>query len=619
MTDRIILVCATLMLVACSRAPEPSVATIAAPAATIGEAVEEYYERYLELNPLEGTFAGDMRFNDRLPNSLSETWLADSLALEQEYLERVEAIEAGPLSDADRLTREIFLYDRALAVAGFAFPTELLPIDQLRSLPILMAQLASGSSVQPFATTLDYDNWLRRLDGLVVWMDQAIANMRRGMEKSIVQPAIVVQKILPQLAALTVDDPAQSIFHRPVEQFPDAVPAEERERLEAAYRATIAEKLIPAYRRLHDFLRDEYLPAARASVGFSALPNGTAWYTHYVRYWTTTELDPERIHRVGLTEVARIRAEMEQVVAALGFAGDLSAFFEHLRTDPRVSFETPEQLLESYAALRERVAQSVPALFSLVPGTGFDIRAVEPFREKSAPPASYQPGTPDGSRPGIFYVNTYDVTARPRYLTESLYLHEAVPGHHFQLMLQRERADLPRFRRYGDYGAYSEGWGLYAESLGPELGLYQDPYQHFGALTGEMFRAIRLVVDTGLHWKGWTREQAIQYARDNSSLGEQDIVAEVERYIAVPGQALAYKIGALKIRELRSRAEQALGPRFDVRDFHTQVLEDGSLPLAVLETKIARWIEQQGESQAGMSPSVMTDVSPAAEPQGNAQ
>ncbi len=586
-----------LLLSACGQAPPPGAGAVTraeSPAQQLNTIVEQYYDAYLELNPLMATANGDMRFNDRLPNSLSEQWLADLLALEQDALAKVTAIDPGVLSDSDRLTFEQFRYGRELAVLGFRFPDELLPINQFSSLPVFFGQMGSGSSIQPFATTKDYDDFLARMQGFVVWTDQAIANMRKGIDQDVVQPRVLVEKSIPQIASFLVDDPKESLFYQPVIAFPEAVSAADRGRLTSAYEKKIGDELLPAYRRLHDFLVKDYLPATRTSIAASALPNGAAWYAYLVRLHTTTSLTPDEIHKIGLDEVKRIRAEMEQVKTRLAFTGDLPAFFEYLRTDPQFRYETPEQLVEAYRSLKEQVTAVIPKQFDVIPKSDFEVRVIEPYREQSEATASYMPGTPDGQRPGVFYVNTYDLASRPNYMATSIFLHEAIPGHHFQISLQQEIEGLPRFRRFGGDTAYVEGWGLYAETLGRDLGLYSDPYQYFGALTAEMWRAVRLVVDTGMHAKGWSRERAIDYMRQNTALGEADIVAEVERYIANPGQALAYKIGQRKIRELRDRAARTLKGRFDVRAFHTQILMDGSLALDVLDAKLARWEQKEG-------------------------
>jgi uncharacterized protein (DUF885 family) len=594
-------VLATTLLVACGQnketapaapaaAPSPAPTPAQSPGQTLNRIVEAYYDKYLELNPLQATFIDDHRYDDRLANDIGPELIAKSLALEKQYLDEIQKIDPKVLSDQDRLTYEIFLNDRRTAIDGFNYPGELIPINQFFSLPNFFAQLGSGSSVQPFSTYDDYQHFLGRARDFAVWMDQAITNMKQGVEKGVVQPRIVIEKAIPQLEAQITDDWTKSLFHRPVESMPDSFTPEQKAELTTAYEQAVTGTVIPAYKRLRDYLRDDYLAHTRDTVGTSALPNGEAWYAYLVKTTTTTDLTPDQIHQIGLDEVARVHAEMEAVKTQVGFKGSLQDFFKYLRTDPKFYFKEPQQLLDAYAAQKMKVEAAAPKLFSLMPKADFEIRPVEEFRAKSSAAAQYQPASPDGSRKGIFYVNTYDLKARPNYAIEAIFLHEAEPGHHFQLSIQQELTDLPRFRRFGGYTAYIEGWGLYSETLGKELGMYQDPYQYYGKLAAEMLRCIRLVTDTGMHHKGWTRDQALKYMLDNSSMPETDAVAEIERYIAIPSQALAYKVGQLRITALRQKAEQAMGDRFDVREFHARVLEDGALPLDVLESKIDRWI-----------------------------
>lgn len=564
--------------------------TAATEAAKLLQLTDEYFARFLELNPVLATSIGDRRYNDRLSNDIGQQWLADLLELEQDYLMRLNTVDAAKLDPAARLTYDIFKYGRQLNIAGAVFRDELIPVNQFQSAPVEFGRLGSGQSVQPFETVKDYEGYLHRIDGFVVWVDQAIANMQAGVDSGVAQPRVVVEKCLPQLASFIVDDPQKSLLYKPIEAFPDAVQIADRKRLAVAYQKAIKEKAVPAYRKLHDYMKNDYLPKARVSVGMNALPQGAKWYAFKVRASTTTDLSPEQIHDIGLKEMARLRGEMERVKTQVGFKGELKDFFTQLRNDPQFFFKDREDLLNGYRALKATVTAELPKLFEFLPKADFEVRAVEAFRERSEAAASYQAGTPDGKRLGVFYVNTYDLPSRPRYMMETIFLHEAVPGHHMQIALQYEMPDLPSFRRFTNDTAFTEGWGLYAESLGRELGQYKDPYQYFGSLTAEAWRAARLVVDTGMHAKGWTREQAIDYMRNNTALGETDIVAEVERYIAIPGQALAYKMGQLKIRELRIRAEQKLATKFNLREFHTQILKDGSMPLAVLDAKIDRWI-----------------------------
>lgn len=580
-------------LAACSRdAADPARIESQPAEERLTQLVEDYWEKFLFLNPLNATVVGDNRYNDRIEISIGPQYLADSLALEREYQRKLEAIDPAALTGQARLTYDIFKLDRTLAIEGFRFPGELLPINQSFSMPSLFAQMGAGSGLHPFATVKDYEDWLKRTRDFVTWVDQSIVNMRAGMAQGVVQPRIVMDKVLPQLEPMLVTDPAQSLFYRPVANFPESFTPQDRERLTAAFKTAIQTDIVPAYRRLHAFIRDEYLPKTRPTVGISSLPDGAEWYAYLVKLQTTTDLTASEIHELGLKEVARIRGEMQKVMTQVGFKGDLAAFFAYLRSDPRFYYTDPEDLLNGYRALKSKAAEAAPRLFAVAPKADFEIRAVEEFRARSAASASYRSATPDGSRAGVFYVNTYDLKSRPRYSMQSIYLHEAVPGHHFQFSIQQELESLPRFRRFGGYTAYSEGWGLYSESLGRELGFYTDPYDFFGALGTEMFRAVRLVVDTGLHSKGWSRERAIEYMSANAPVGPSDAVSEIERYIANPGQALAYKVGELKLKELRARAASRLGERFDLREFHTQILTDGALPLDVLDAKIDRWIAQ---------------------------
>ncbi len=585
-------------LAACSREAGAPAGDERAPSAQSSEQrltqlVEEYWEKFLVLNPLSATFFGDNRYNDRLGNNIGPQYLADTLALEREYLKKLETIDPDKLAGQARLTYDIFKLDRDLAIDGFRFPGELLPINQSFGIPSLFAQMGAAGGLHPFATVKNYEDWLKRVNDFVTWVDQAIVNMRTGVTKGIVQPRVVMERILPQLEALVVTDPTQSLFYRPVAQLPESFAQQDRERLAAGFTKAIDAQIVPAYRRLHAFIRDEYLPSTRSTVGIAALPQGAEWYAYLVKLQTTTAMTPEQIHELGLKEVARIRGEMDQVIEQVGFEGDLAAFFAHLRGDSRFYYSESEDLLNGYRALKSKAAEAAPRLFAVAPKADFEIRAVEEFRARSASTASYRPASPDGSRAGVFYVNTFDLKSRPRYTMQAIYLHEAVPGHHFQFSIQQELENLPRFRRFGGYTAYGEGWGLYSESLGKELGFYSDPYDYFGALGAEIFRAVRLVVDTGLHSQGWSREQAIEYMSANAPLGPTDAVSEIERYIANPGQALAYKVGELKLKELRARAAERLGERFDIREFHTEVLTDGALPLDVLEAKIDRWIAER--------------------------
>jgi uncharacterized protein (DUF885 family) len=464
-------------------------------------------------------------------------------------------------------------------------------------MPGLVVMLGSGAVAQPFKTPEDYDKWIARSSGFLRNVDLSITRMREGVELGIVQPRILMEKTLPQLAAQVVDDPEESDFWGPIERMPETFSDADRERITAAYREHIMNVLSPAYAKLHDYVADQYLQNTRETIGQQDLPGGEDYYAFMVRESTTTDYTPQEVHDIGKREAQRIFAEMEKVKDEVGFDGDMQEFFVHLRTDPKFFFDTEQDILDAYDDLRETINPTLDKSFDVKAKADYVVMPVEAFRAESMAAAQYFMGTPDGSRPGIFYVNTYDLPSRPNYVMEALSLHEASPGHHFQISIAQEMQDLPAFRRFGGYTAYIEGWGLYAESLGKELGLYTDPMQYLGALYFDIWRANRLVVDTGMHAMGWTREDAINWMQGNSPITDVDVVAEVERYIAIPSQALAYKVGQLKIRELRTRAEEILGDAFDVREFHNEILTSGSLPLFVLESKIDRWIEGQLTNQ----------------------
>ena len=598
---------AGLLLAACSaNAPDPAPRADAvpppAPAPVEPEAggkpeldalLAEWWEGELKNSPILATSIGDLRYNDQLVDSYTAEFRAADLAREKAFLQRIEGIDRAKLDGQDVLSYDIFLRDREEAIAAAKFPSWMLPVNQFGNLGSFFAQLGSGRSLQPFREVKHYDDFLARIARFPVLNDSMIANMREGIAAGVVQPKIIVEKAIPQYAAHMVDDPEQSVFWGPIAAMPESFPAEERERLTAAYRAAIAETLVPAYAKMHAFLQDEYLPKARNTVGIGSLPDGKAWYAHLVASRTTTDLAPEQIHRFGLDEVARILSEMNAVREQVGFEGDLPAFFEHLETDDRFYFASEEEALQAYRDQQAKIKTLLPKLFDIAPQTDYEVRPVEAFRAQSEAGASYQAPAPDGSRPGVFYLNTYNLRAQPNFLVDTLSIHEASPGHHFQISIQQEIGELPAFRRFGGYTAFSEGWALYAESLGKELGVFTDPYQWYGRVSDEQLRAMRLVVDTGLHHFGWTRQQAIDYMLANSSMAESDVVAEVERYIVIPGQALAYKVGERVIRQLREEAERELGGRFDVRAFHREVLTDGALPMDVLQTKIRAWIATQ--------------------------
>jgi uncharacterized protein (DUF885 family) len=574
-------------------ADTPAAASQTAKTARLNALYEQYWEELLRLNPLQATFQGDNRYNDQLPNTLSAQYRQQMHDFNTRWLQSVKAVGSDGLAGQELLSYQIFVRDREKSLEAEQFPTWQQPVNQFYNFAATVAQLGSGTGAQPFKTQADYENWRKRAAQVPVLFAQAIANSREGMKNGVVQPRALMVKVIPQLDALIKDKAEDTLFWNPVKTFPAGFSDADKQRLTAEYKTMIEGQLMPAYRQMRTFINDEYLPATRATSGLDALPNGAAWYAFNARNSTTTNLTPAQIHQIGLDEVARIHGLIGKVMQQVGFKGSMKEFFKFMQNDPRFSFKDEPALLAYYRGLEAKINEKIPEQFSLTPKAPFEIRPVEAFRAQSAAGGSYQRPSQDGSRPGIFYVNTYDLPTRKTWDAEDLYLHEAIPGHHFQLALQQELTNLPKFRRFGSETAFSEGWGLYAESLGQDLGVYEDPYNYFGYLQNELWRAIRLVVDTGLHSKGWTREQVIAYMLDNSAESETQSTAEAERYMAIPAQALAYKMGELKIQELRDRAEKALGPKFDVRRFHAEVLKDGSVPLEILEGKIDRWIASE--------------------------
>ena len=498
------------------------------------------------------------------------------------------------------MSKAVLDWDCEMALAQGSFKNDVLfPINQMWTVNLTMGQLASGSSAQPFATVKDYTNWLSRLEQYNVWLGSADAKMRQGVTEGYVLPKSLIKKIIPQFESLTevtkdgegIVDVSNHLFYSPIKKFPESFTEKEKATFIEKYTSILNYKLIPSFKSLALFLKSEYLSAGRKSSGISEIPNGEAYYNHAIKNYTTTNMTADEIHALGLSEVARILSEMEKVKKEVGFKGTIKEFFNEVRTKKElIPYSTPKEILDHFNAIHEKMKPQLEKLFGNKPKTPFIVKQTEKFREASAS-AEYNSGSLDGTRPGVFYVPIPDATKYNVVSDESLFLHEAIPGHHYQISLSQENKDLPDFRKTIWYSAYGEGWALYTENLGKELGLFTDPYQYFGMLGAEMHRAIRLVVDTGIHAKGWTREKAIQYSLDNEAESEDGITSEIERYMANPGQALSYKIGQLKIRELRARAKATLGDKFDIREFHNQVLETGCIPLALLENKIDKWIE----------------------------
>ncbi|TKB48235.1 DUF885 domain-containing protein [Ferrimonas sediminicola] len=552
--------------------------------------VGRYFDDLLALDPISATFAGRSQYNHLFGNELTEEYLKARHDLNSKMLADLDKIDAAQLSEQNRVGYEVIRYDVQTALKAETYPSRWLPLNQFYSKVFTLVQLGSGESAQPFDTEQDFDNFIGRMQGFAQWVDSAIERMDQGIESKVVLPRVLVERMIPQIQAQLVQSPDDSIFAQPLQNLPEALGDDQRAALKARYQDAIMTVLMPALTKLEGYLTQIYLPASRGSHGWWGLPNGKEWYQFLANENTTTQMPVAQIHELGLQEVARILEEMDRVRQQVGFEGDLSAFFEHLGSDPEFFFTTKQDLVDGYMGLKSRIDAVLPGYFDVSPKADYVVKPVEPFRERSAAGASYEAPSPDGVRPGVFYINTFNLKAQPKWGMTTLSLHEAAPGHHFQIAIKQELEGVPEFQRFGGYTAFEEGWALYAEYLGIEMGLFSDPYQYFGKLSDEMLRAMRLVVDTGLHAKGWSREQAIQYMLDNSPLAKTDVIAEVERYMAIPGQALSYKVGQLKILELRAYAEKELGDRFDLKAFHNQVLTSGSLPMAVLERKIQLWV-----------------------------
>ncbi len=569
---------------------EPSKSTSQSVSEGFSQLLEAYNEEGYKLEPLQATAAGDYRYNMRFPNVLSASYKTKKRAYYETYLEALQHIDTTKLTETERMSKAVLEWDCTIHLEGMAFQKDLMPIDQMWSRNLDFNQLASGANAQPFKTVTDYENWLERVDQYLLWLKAAQRNMESGMTKGYVLPKALIKKVIPQFESLATGAVETHLYYTPVTAFPDAFPEADKARITAAYKTMVADKLMPAYAAMASFLKETYLPAGRDTDGINATPLGDAYYKHQIKRYTTTNMTADEIHALGLKEVARIKAAMEAVKKEVGFTGDLKAFFNHVRTHKALMpFTERSQVIAFYDSIHKVMQPQINTLFGTQPKTPFEVRRTEPFREHSAA-ANYSPGSLDGTRPGIFYTPIPDVRHYNLFDKEDLFLHEAIPGHHFQISLAQESETLPKFRKTLWYSAYGEGWALYTEAMGKTLGLYKDPYQYFGMLSAEIHRAIRLVVDTGLHAKGWTREQAIAYSLENEAEAEADIISEIERYMANPGQALSYKIGQLKLIALRTKAQTILGDAFDIKAFHHQVLETGCIPLQLLEQKINRWI-----------------------------
>jgi len=555
---------------------------------------KESDEASLKRNPLSAIFRGDMRYADHLGDNITDQYFAAERAAAEADLAALHAINRSQLDATDQIAYDVFEYSTNDTLRGLQPDmlalTAVRPMNHFFGFHTFYPTFASGQGAAPFKTLADYQNNLKRHAEFVTYIDRAIGRFREGEKSGVVETKMTVRNMIEQLDTQLAQKPEDSSYYGPVKKFPDSIDAAERAQLTKEYRAAITDEIYPALTRLRDFLKNEYLPKARDGAGLMYMKGGDKLYRYLVQSTTTLPLTPEEIHQTGLSEVARITGEMEKVRVEVGFKGTLPQFFDYLRNDPKFKEPTREALTQGYYAIGKEVEVKLPAFFSTMPKAKLEIRPYEPFREKFEAGGSYEQGTPDGSRPGIFYFNAYDLPSRTTPGMTTLFLHEGEPGHHFQISLAQENTALPPFMRFGGNTAYVEGWALYSETLGYDMGFYKDPYQRFGTLSDEMLRAMRLVVDTGIHSQGWTRERAIDYMMAHSDMGKTDATAEVERYIAIPSQALAYKTGAMTIQRLRRKAEAELGPKFDIREFHAEVLMTGALPLAILEQKIDRWI-----------------------------
>lgn len=564
--------------------------------ANIDSIASKYYEGYLKMYPLEATMQGDSRYNDLLSNNISSEFISKEIEFYTETQKKLKSIEYDDLSDEQKTVYDVLDYTLKDKIERYAYHPELLPFSQFEGLPLDFPLLGSAEGNQPFKTTKDYDNWLKRIDAFVIWMTTAEKNFREGMKQNVFLPKKLVVKMIPQMRSeeIITEDFDKNIFYGPIKKMPKNFSAKDKEKYKILYQEAISSKIIPAYQKMGDFLEKEYLPKARNTDGINAIPNGKNIYEYYAKSWTTTNKTPEEINKIGLQQVAMLRAEMEKVKTQLGFKGSLEEFLLSLKTDKKaMPFKTPEEVIAAFNGILKKIEPKLPSMFSKFPKTPFEIRRTEKFREASAS-AEYKQGTPDGKRPGIFYTPIPDAT---KYNVtngfESLFLHEAIPGHHYQVSLQQENTEIPKFMRFGWFGAYGEGWAHYTETLGPEFGLYTDPYQKMGYLSDQMLRAVRLVVDTGIHTGKMTREEAIKYYLSNISDSEEGATAAIERYMAIPGQALGYKIGSLKILELRAKYQKQLGNKFNLAKFHDEILNQGCLPLSVLERKMELWAKKQ--------------------------
>ena len=551
-------------------------------------------EASLKRNPLNGLFRGDMRYADRFGDFVSDAYFDAERAAAEDNVKSLKAIDQSKLNPTDQIAYDVFMRNQNDALKGLSKPylelTAVRPLNHFFGFHTFYPNFASGQGAAPFKTMEDYENNLKRHKEFVALIDASIGRFRQGMDSGVVETKMTITNVIDQLDTQLKQTVEESPYFGPTKTFPEAFSDDDKARLNAEYRAAIEDGIYPAYTRLRDFLKADYLPVAREGVGLMYMKGGAKLYDYLIESTTTLPMTADEIHKLGLSEVTRIKTGMEAIRKEVGFKGTLPEFFDHLRNDPKFKMDSREALTTGYYDIGKTVDAIISSQFKYLPKAPLEIRPYEEFREKYEAGGSYQSGTPDGARPGIFYFNAYDLPSRTTPGMTTLYLHEGAPGHHFQISIAQENETLPAFMRFGGNTAYVEGWALYSETLGYDMGLFKDPYQRFGTLSDEMLRAMRLVVDTGIHSKGWTREAAIDYMLANSDMGKTDATAEVERYIAIPSQALAYKIGALTIQRLKAKSQKALGKKFDVREFHNQILNTGALPLTVLEKKIDDWI-----------------------------
>ncbi len=550
------------------------------------EVLNDYWDGFLAFNPLEATAHGIHDHDAKIADRFSNKYRSDIDSFYKDFQQRLETINYEKLNDNDRLSFDILKRELDYGQQFLQDPNQYLPINQFHSLPLTFAQLGSGQSYQTFDTERDYNNFMSRMRDFQTFTNTAILRMKEGIEKDIVLPQVLVKKIIAQYDDLLADTSANNLFYQPLARLDSAVDVTDKEELKNAYTMALKEFVFPSYQLLRDFFQNEYLSHARSTDGYDALPGGDNWYNYWVRYWTTTNMSPEEIYNVGMDEVAFLRKEMESVMKEVGFEGDLQAFFEYTNNSPEFRpFSTAQEVLDSFENIYSTEEKHLKDYFSIEPKTKFEIRQTEKFREATAS-AEYQPADEEGTRPGIFYCPIPNPKEFVAIGMETLFLHEAIPGHHYQVSLQQENKDLPDFRKFIWYGAYGEGWALYAESLGKDLGMYTNPYQYFGHLSDAMLRAVRLVVDVGIHTGKISREEAIRYMINNMRISESEATQEIERYMAIPGQALSYMIGKKKIIALRADAEKRLGDKFDIKKFHTLVLKNGCLPLELLQKEV---------------------------------